>query len=281
MFNRKIIITVVSTVLIASIFTGCNKKANNQSSQDSSNPIKITVSGSTSVGPIMENLSSEYMDSNKNIDIEVQQNGSSAGIANTIQDVSEIGMTSRNLKEDEKKQNLTDTKIAIDAIAIITNKENKVNNLSLNQLKDIYTGKITNWKDVGGKDAHISVISREDGSGTREGFESIVGYNAEEMIREAIISEGNGNVKLSVKNNVNAIGYISLEYADEHVNKVSIDNISANEDTVKANKYPLTREFLIVYKKDKIPEEAKKFIDYMLSEDGQHIVKDSGFIRVK
>ena len=275
--NKKFIVLALS-MMIGIVSVGCGKGADRQKSNSNS----VTISGSTSVGAVMEPLVEEYKKSEgKGTDIEVQQIGSSSGIKNTIDGTSEIGMTSRDLKEGEKQASLKETQIAIDGIAVIINKENKVKDLTIEQIKEIYTGKITNWKEVGGDNSPIVVVSREDGSGTREGFETIIGYAAEELVNSAIISDGSGNIKTTVAGNKNSIGYISLGYVDKEVNSISISGVEATVDNVKSNKYPILRPFLLVNKPEGLSDKGQAFIDYILSEDGQKVVEEHGFVGVK
>ena len=275
--NKKLIVLALS-IMIGIVTVGCGKGVDRQKSNSNS----IKISGSTSVGAVMEPLVEEYKKSKgKGADIEVQQIGSSSGIKNTIDGTSEIGMTSRDLKEEEKQSNLKETQIAIDGIAVITNKENKVKDLTMEQIKGIYTGKITNWKEVGGDNSSIVVVSREDGSGTREGFETIVGYAAEELVNSAIISDGSGNIKTTVAGNKSSIGYISLGYVNKEVNSISISGVEATVDNVKSNKYPILRPFLLVNKPKGLSDKDQAFIDYILSEDGQKVVEEHGFVGVK
>ncbi len=193
MFNKKRLIALLTgTLLVGSLVSGCGSAGSNSTSGSRSS--KITISGSTSVGPTMEILAEDYQKENDTTTIEVQQVGSSAGITNTIDGTSQIGMSSRDLKDEEKSE-LKEYQIAIDGIAVITKSANKVKDLTLQQVKDIYTGKITNWKEVGGADAEIVVVSREDGSGTRDGFQEIVGFESKDLTSNAQISDGSGNIK--------------------------------------------------------------------------------------
>lgn len=276
MLNKKIATLLMGTMLIGSLAVGCGS-SDGSASQDSN---KVTVSGSTSVGPVVEVLGEDFSAKNEGISVEVQQIGSSAGIKNAIEGTSQIGMASRDLKDEEKASGLKETQIAIDGIAVITNKNNEVKDLTLEQVKDIYTGKITNWKEVGGKDAPIVVVSREDGSGTRDGFQENVGFESEELTKDAQISDGSGNIKSIVEGNENSIGYISFGYVDDKVNALTIDGVELTVENVKDNKYPIARPFLLVNKEDKISEEGTKFIEFILSEEGQKIVEDKGFISI-
>ena len=273
MLNKRVATLLIGTILMGSLAVGCG-------SSDSSNSNKITISGSTSVGPVVEILGEDFEAKNEGVSIEVQQIGSSAGIKNAIDGTSQIGMASRDLKDEEKATGLKETQIAIDGIAVITNKNNTVKDLTLEQVKDIYTGKITNWKEVGGNDAPIVVVSREDGSGTRDGFQENVGFESEELTKDAQISDGSGNIKSIVEGNENAIGYISFGYVDENVNALTIDGVELNAENVKNDSYAIARPFLFANKEDVITEQGKNFIDFILSEEGQNVVEENGFISV-
>ena len=272
MFRKRVGVLLASTILVGSLAVGCGSNGSSE---------KITVSGSTSVGPLMEVIAEDFQSKNEGISVEIQQLGSSAGIKNTIDGTSEIGMASRDLKEEEKSAGLTETEIAIDAIAIVTNKNNEVKDLTVQQIKDIYTGKITNWKEVGGKDAPIVVVSREDGSGTRGAFEEIVGFEASELTKDAQIGDGSGNIKSTVEGNENAIGYISASYVDESVNKLKVEGQELTIENVKDKKYPIARPFILVHKEDTITEKGKELIKFILSDEGQAIVEEDGLISIK
>ena len=278
MFKKRVLALLSSTILVAGLAVGCGSNSGVDAKSDKET--KVTVSGSTSVGSPMEKLAEAFEGKNSGVKVEVQQLGSSAGIKNAIEGVSEIGMSSRDLKDEEKSSGLKETIIATDGIAVITNKANKVTDLTLDQVKDIYTGKITNWKEVGGEDAPIVVVSREDGSGTRDGFQEKVGFESEELIKDAQISDGSGNIKSTVEGNVNAIGYISFGYVDEAVNAVKVDGVEINHETVANNEYVIARPFILV-NKDGISDNAQALIDFILSDEGQSILEEKGFIRVK
>ena len=273
MFKKKIVTLLCGAVMISGLVIGCGSSNSSESKTS-----KITISGSTSVGPTMEVLAQEY-EKNNDVKIEVQQVGSSAGIKNTIDGTSNLGMSSRDLKYEEA-QSLDETQIAIDGIAVVTNTENKVSDLTMDQVKDIFTGKITNWKEVGGNDAPIVVVSREDGSGTRDGFQENVGFESEELTKDAQISDGSGNIKSIVEGNENAIGYISFGYVDDNVNALTIDGVELTAENVKNDTYSIARPFLFVNKEGNISEAGTKFIDYILSDEGQKIVEEEGFISI-
>lgn len=271
MFKKRLVVLLCGSVMISGLAVGCG------SGSAEGDTAKITISGSTSVGPTMEVLAEVY-EKNNDVNIEVQQVGSSAGIKNTIDGTSDLGMTSRDLKDEETKE-VDGTQIAIDGIAVITNTANKVTNLTSEQVKDIFTGKITNWKDVGGEDAQIVVVSREDGSGTRDGFQDILGFESDELIKDAQICDGSGNVKSTVEGNENAIAYISFGYLGDTLNDVKIDGVEPTDANVVDGKYPISRPFIVVNKKDGLSDVAKAFVDFIMSEEGQNIVAEEGFIK--
>lgn len=277
--SMKLLIAAVVATMSIGVLTGCGSKENNGSDNTSKN-VTISISGSTSMGKLMEKEAESYKGKNQSVSIEIQQIGSSAGIKNVISGVSEIGMASRELKDEEKNQ-VKETTIAYDGIALITNPKNGVENLTMEDIKNIYTGQVTNWKELGGKDSPIVVVSREDGSGTRDAFGEIVGFKAEELIKEATISDGNGAVKTTVAGNENAIGYISFEHIDETVKALKVEGVEATPDKVLDKSYKLSRPFLVVSKEGKLTEEGQKFIDYILSEEGQKIVEETGGIKIK
>lgn len=277
---KKISLKITCSILIlGGIFSGFVGCSTNNSEQGKSG--KISISGSTSVGPLMEKIAEIYEGQNNGITIEINQVGSSAGIKDAKNKVSEIGMSSRELKEEEKKE-VNGTVIAYDGIAIITNKNNPIKNLTLEQIKDIYTGKITNWSEIeGGNNNEIIVTSREDGSGTREAFQELIGFTSEELIENAMISNGNGGLKVMVEGNENAIAFVSFEYLDDSVNIVNVEGVEPKADLVRSGKYKISRPFLVVTREDNLTENGQKLIDYILSDEGQQIVIDNKLIPVK
>ena len=272
----KLMVGAVLVAMIGTIFTGCG--SDKTSKGENSSSVTISISGSTSVGPLIESIQEVYEAKNNNVILEIQQNGSGAGIKDVMGGVSQIGMSSRDLKDEEKSE-LKEYQIAIDGIAVITNSANKVKDLTLQQVKDIYTGKITNWKEVGGADAEIVVVSREDGSGTRDGFQEIVGFESKDLTSNAQISDGSGNIKTTVQGNENAIGYISFGYLDDSINAVKIGGVEPKEENVYNDKYPISRPFLLVTKGE-ASGDAKSFIDYILSDAGQKTIEKQGFMSV-
>lgn len=280
MKNKGIKIIASLFFMIIILVAGCGKK-NEENKTNTTTPSKtVTISGSTSVGPLIEKEAEKFKQENTGTNVEINQIGSSAGIKDAINGTVEIGMSSRDLKEEEISEGLVEVEVAFDGMAVITSKNNKIDSLKLSDVKDIYTGKITNWKEVGGKDSQIVVVSREDGSGTRDAFQEIVGYTSEELYKESIIGDGSGNIKTTVAGNSHAIGFISFEYIDDSVNAVKIDDIAPIAESVKNGEYKLSRPFLLVYKEENLKENGNKLIDFILSKEGQNIVEESGLIRI-
>lgn len=274
-------ILVVTVISLLVLIAACGNTTDNSANTASKGSETLSISGSTSVGPLVEKLADAYKDKNTNVKIEVNQIGSSAGITNAISGVSEIGMSSRDLKQEEKDAGLTETIVAYDGIVVVTHPSNKVKDLTMEQVKQIFTGEVTNWSELGGDDMEIVVVSREDGSGSRDAFQEIVGYSSGELTREAIIASGNGNIKTTVATNKHAVGFISFEYIDESIATVKINGVESTAENVLNNTYSLSRPFLFVHKESEISKSGTDFIDYILSEEGQEIVAGTGAIPIK
>ena len=275
----KLMVGALLVTMVGATFVGCgsNSENNTASSKDTTT---ISISGSTSVGPLMEKIQEKYEEENNNVTLEIQQNGSGAGIKDVISGISEIGMSSRELK-DEEKGSVQGTTVAYDGIALLVNPENPVKNISLEDVKKIYTGEITNWKEIGGDDAPIVVVSREEGSGTRDAFQEIVGYESEELLKDATISDGSGAVKTTVAGNKNAIGFASFEYIDNTVAALNVNDVEPTADNVKSGDYKISRPFILVTKEDSLTEDGQKLIDFALSAEGQQIVEENKLITIE
>jgi len=235
---------------------------------------RIDIVGSTSVQPVAEKLAVEYMKKHPNVKINVQGGGSSVGITQTQQGTADIGTSSRELKEDEKK-GLKTYLIGKDGIVVIVNKQNNIQGLTTEQLRDIFSGKIRNWKEVRDPDAEIHVIVREEGSGTRKAFEEIVMKDAK--IRNDAIVEGSTE---AVKQDPNAMGFISLANLDNTVKALKIDGVTPSVSTVADGSYKLQRPFLFLTKGEPTGV-VKNFIDWVLSPEGQTIVKSEKVVPAK
>lgn len=275
---RKRLIAAVSVVIVASsLIIGCGSSDTTISKKV--NDTTIAISGSTSVGPLVELEEEEFEANNQDVTIEINQTGSSSGIKDTISGTTEIGMSSRELTDEESK-NLKEVTIAVDGIGVVVNKNNPVKNLTLEQIKDIFTGKITNWSEVGGEDKEIVVVSREEGSGTRTAFQEILNYSTEDTVKNAIVNNSTGATKVMVEENDNAIGYMSIGYIDDSIASVNVDGVEATADNVKSGEYKIQRPFLLVYKEGALSEEGQEFINFILSDKGQAIVAEENLVTV-
>jgi len=217
-------------------------------------------------------FAAEYAKVKPNIKVNINGTGSGDGITNagvTYQ----IGMSSRELTPAEQGRGLNALTVAIDGIAVIINSNNPVSNLSIEQIRDIYTGAITNWSQVGGVSAPIAVISREAGSGTRGAFEEIVGFQGR-LLAGANESTSTGAIKAGIAQNPNAIGYISLGSVDNTIKALSVDGVAATSANVVNGTYKVARPF-IVLTGNNLHAESKLFVDWMFSSEGQAIVSRS------
>jgi phosphate transport system substrate-binding protein len=239
----------------------------------------IEVSGSTTLLPVTQAAAEEYMKKNPEIRVSVQGGGSSAGIEAAAMGASEIGMSSRELKGDELKLELVKYPVAIDAIAVIVNKKNPIGNLSSDEIRKIFSGEITNWKEVGGSDMEIVVVNRDEASGTREAFSKLL-MKESEFTKKAVIQPGNGQVKAIVEGTPGAIGYLSLGYVTESVKTVALDGVKPSIETLKSGDYPLQRT-LYYLTKGNPGKLAQDFISFVLSERIQEEIIGKEFIPVK
>ena len=240
----------------------------------------VDISGSTSVEKIGVAIAEEFMALNPETKVTYESIGSSSGIKNANDGVTKIGASSRSLKDAEKAWGLTEVIIAYDGVAVVVNPANGVENLTVEQVRAIYKGEITNWSEVGGENNEIVVVSREDGSGTRGAFEEIVGYEGE-LTSKALIAEGNGNVQTTVATNPQAIGFISFSTIDSTIKPLKINDAEATPANVLAEKYPVARPFIMMYNPSNIDEVSKAYLDFALSAEGQSIVEKNGGIKVK
>lgn len=261
---KKIISLFVAAVLMCTAMVGCSKSES------------VATDGSTSMSKVIESLS-EAFGEETGIEVTYNATGSGAGIEAVLAGRCDIGLSSRDLKEEEKENGLEGTILAYDGIAIIVHPDNPVTDLSIETIAKIYTGEITNWKDVGGNDGEIVLIGREANSGTRDGFESITGTEDKCKYRQECTSTG--DVITAVSSNPNAIGYASLASVKDSVKAVSVDEVAPSEATVKDGSYAVQRPFVLVTKKDtKLSENAQKFFDYITSEDANEVISGAGVV---
>jgi len=245
----------------------------------------IVVKGSTTVLPIAQPCAEVFMDQNPDIDISIQGGGSGVGITSLIDGTCDIGNSSRPVKEEEvakakeKGVELFANIIAKDAIAVIVHTSNKIDGLTLEQIKAIYTGEISNWSPVGGEDQVIVVVSRDSASGTFEAFNELV-LHKEKLRPDALMQASNAAVAITVANTPGAIGYVGLGYVISQVKAIKVNDIIPSKETVNDNSYPLARP-LFMYTNGEPEGIVKDFIDFVLSAEGQKLVEENGFIRVK
>jgi phosphate transport system substrate-binding protein len=280
---RKLLVIVTVFVAIAGLsFAGGGKEPAQPSAQPQAHT--ISVGGSTSVNPLMELFVAEYGKAHGNVKFNVSATGSGDGIKGVPAGTCEIGMSSRELTPAEKGTDLTELVVAIDGIAVIVNPNNPISNLSMDQIREIYTGGITRWEQLGaaaqGKTGGIAVVSREPGSGTRGAFEEILRFQ-DQLVRGAIEFDGTGAIKAEVSRNADAVGYISLGSVDNTIKALGVDSVAATNDNVKSGTYKIARPFILLYKKSAAPHaETKAFLEWTLGNEAQAIVSRS-WISVK
>ena len=245
----------------------------------SKDKIGIIIAGSTSVQPYAEILAEEYALLNSDHEIDVQGGGTAAGITASQSGTADIGMSSRNLKEKELDNGLWWIEIARDGLAVIVHPDNLIKNLTFEQLRDIYSGKILNWNEVGGQDAKIHLIAREEGSGTRSAFEDLVMGN-QRITPKAIVQNSNGSVKQLVTNDQYAIGFISLGLVNNQVIALKLNGVAATHENIVNGSYELYRPYLFITKSEPTGT-TKQFIEYVQSNEGQQILTKKGLIPIE
>ena len=272
---KKIISIVLTAVCAAALFAGCSTKAPEAAAEAGN----VSLDGSTSMEKVIGSLGESFINSNSGTSYTYNPTGSGSGIKAVSEGTCDIGLSSRNLKDDEKASGLTGTVLALDGIAVIVNPNNPVSDLSVEQIASIYKGEITNWKDVGGNDAEIVLIGREAGSGTRDGFESITGTNDACKYRQELTSTG--DVITTVSQNPDAIGYASLASLKDNVKALTVGGVAPTEETVKDGSYVIQRPFILVTKDGvELSETAKKFFDYATSSQAAEVITAAGAVPV-
>ncbi len=261
---------LVLALLILGGTWGCN-------SSPGGSTHSVCVAGSTSVQPFAEKLAEIFMHQHPEIRVDVQGGGSSAGIQAAVQGAANLGSSSRELLGDEKK--LQEIPIAYDGIAVIVHPSNPLTNMSLEQLRQIFEGKTKDWRSLGLPPPPIHLITREEGSGTREAFEHLV-MGKNEITPSALVQDSNGSVRELVAGDPNSLGYISAGLVDDRVKAVAIDGVSPTIENIKNHTYELRRRFLLVSRQ--APAGAcKDFVDFILSPQGQQILEKEGLVGIK
>jgi phosphate transport system substrate-binding protein len=289
---KKILAMTLVMILAVAALAGCGAK--NQGADTGENPPAdqvtgtVVTAGSTSVQPLSEELAAAFMDGNSGITVEVQGGGSGQGIKAIQEKIADFGALSREVKDEEKASVTKEIVIAKDGVAVVVNPDSTVENLTIEQIKKIYTGEIKNWKEVGGEDAPIVVVSREEGSGTRGAFTEITkvagkndaGEEVDNTTKEALVQGSTGAVMQTVATTPNTIGYVSLGSLSDTVKAVTVEGVAPSAETVLSGEYKISRPFLYVAGGE-LSKAAQMYIDFVLGAEGQAIVEESGFIPVK
>lgn len=241
----------------------------------------ITMAGSTSMEKFANALAEVFMEKYPNVTVQAEFTGSSAGVEAVLNGQSDIGNSSRNLKEEEKEKGAVENIVAIDGIAVVTDASNPVSDLTKEQLTEIYNGSINNWKDLGGSDQPIVVVGREAGSGTRGAFEEIL--KLEDQCKYANELDSTGAVMAKVASTPGAIGYVSLDVIDDTVKTLNLGGVEANEENIKSGSYFLSRPFVMATKGEIADQNdlVKALFDYVYSEEGSELAESVGLVTVE
>ena len=297
--NKKLISLIAGAAIVAAA-TGCSETATSSvagtdssaagtsaseaSSAEASSAATeelsgtLSMNGSTSMEKVIKAVNGAFMEKNKGVTVNLNLTGSGTGIQEASEGKCDIGNSSRKLK-DEEAEKLDATVVGLDGIALVVNPVNKLEDITLEDLAKVYSGEITNWKELGGDDKSIVVIGREDGSGTRDGFESIVMGDKEPKYAQEL--ESTGSVINAVATTAGAIGYASLANVDETVKALKIGGVEATEENVKSGAYEVQRPFICATLKGSDNKLVKAYLDFILSEEGQALVLAQGAVPVK
>ena len=276
-------IALILTALLTLSLVACGSEGKTDDTKTDDQPAALTgtvsTDGSTSMEKVVGALSESFMAQNDGVTVNYNPTGSGSGITAVQEGACDIGLSSRALKDEEKSAGLKETVLAYDGIAIIAHPDNPVSDLSIEQIAKLYTGEITNWKDVGGNDAEVVLIGREAASGTRDGFESITGTKDKCQYRQELTSTG--DVITAVSQNPDAIGYASLASIKDSVKALNVDGVTPSEATVKDGSYKVQRPFVLVTMEGKeLSPAAQAFFDYAISSDAASIIAKAGAVAV-
>jgi phosphate transport system substrate-binding protein len=283
--EKKRLVLIVKTSMVLALLlifaaVGCSSdNGATNGTEDGGLSGELTISGSTTVLPLAQEAADQFMEENPGARVTVQGGGSSVGISNVSEGVVDIGNASRALKEDEEGLGLIDHEIALDVITVIVNPDVAVTDLTAEQVNGIFTGAITNWSEVGGADASITVVIRDEASGTREVFDEKALDEDAELVDGAIESNSNGIVRQTVASTPDSIGYVSLGYLDSSVSAVSYDGIEASAETAVDGTYPLAR-YLHMFTKGQPAGLAEAYIEFVLSDKFQSEIVAEDYIPV-
>ena len=279
---KKFLTVLLAGALSLALLAGCGSNGNTSAPASSASgggelTGSVATDGSTSMKSVIGALGESFQNANSGVTFTYNPTGSGSGIQAVSEGRCDIGLASRGLKDDEKSSGLTETVLAYDGIAVVVSPENPVSDLTIEQIADIYTGKITNWSEVGGNDAEIVLIGREAGSGTRDGFESITGTEGACKYRQELTSTG--DVITTVSQNPDAVGYASLSAVKDTVKALSVGGVAPSEDTVKDGSYVIQRPFVLVTKDGvTLSPAAQAFFDYATSAEAAPIIAQAGAV---
>jgi phosphate transport system substrate-binding protein len=246
---------------------------------------KVVIEGSTTVLPIAQKAAEVFMQNNSSADISVRGGGSSVGIASLIDGTCDIADASRAIKDNELDKAVTNGRdpkahvVAMDGIAVVVNNANTIEKLSIKQVRDIFTGKISNWSELGAGNGKIVVISRDSASGTFEAFGELV-LNKEKVRPDALLQASNQAVASVVSRTPSAIGYVGLGYISGDIKALEINGVAPSKETVLTGKYPVSRP-LFMYTNGQPAGVVKEFMDFVLGQQGQQIAEEEGFVGLK
>ncbi len=264
---KKSFALIIALIMAVSV-TGCSGGSGSDT---------VSTDGSTSMEKVIGSLGEKFMEKNNGIEFTYNPTGSGSGISAVAEGRCDIGLSSRYLKDDEMTQGLTQTVLAYDGIALIVNTTNPISDLTVEQISQIYTQEISNWKEIGGDDGEIVLIGREAGSGTRDGFESITGTENICRYRQELTSTG--DVITAVSQNANAIGYASLAAVKDTVKTLKVGGVIPSEDTIKDGSYIIQRPFMLITREgQKLSESAQKFFDYSISSQAADTIGKAGAV---
>lgn len=280
---KKFFIMAAALTLMAGALTACGADGSSADGNTESGKAErsqtVATDGSTSMEKVIGFLSEAYMEEHGDIKVTYNPTGSSSGIQAVAEGRCDIGLASRDLK-DEETADLQGTIVAIDGIGIIVNPDNPVTDLTIEQIGKIYSGEVANWKEVGGSDAPIVCIGREAASGTRDGFEEVTGTKDKCRYSQELTSTG--DVVQTVSGNPNAIGYASIASANDTVKMVSVEGINPTTETIQNGEYKVQRNFVLVTKKDTpLSKTAEEFFDFATSPQADSLITEAGAVPVK
>ena len=289
---KKLTCLGLSLALALGLFTGCGSSNQDQGSssgsQSNTNNDSSTVElsgtvntdGSTSMESVVKALGEAFMELNPGVTVNYSGTGSGTGIQSAIDGTCDLGLSSRALKDEEKQNGAVENIVALDGVAVVINPANGVEDLTVEQIAQIFTGEITNWSELGGTDGEIAVFGREAGSGTRGAFEEIVGV--EDTCKYTNEYSSTGDVIGNVASNPNAIGYASLSAVNDTVKAVKVNGVAPSEDTVKDGSYEIQRPFVMVTKEGaELSEATQAFLDFAMSADAADIIAAAGAVSPK